>query len=114
MVERGLLPTLNYIEMGGGGSVLILRIESTQLLCVPRVFDVLPCLGAKYEVARFEGPSAYPSAVVIAEALLVNCRAGESDVSSFIQQVLGICQCLFCVFFDVGHHAGCTVAHICR
>jgi hypothetical protein len=45
MVERGLLPTLNYIEMGGGGSVLILRIELTQLLCVPRGFDILPCLG---------------------------------------------------------------------
>jgi hypothetical protein len=45
MVERGLLPTLNYIEIGGGGSVLILRIESTQLLRVPWVFDVLPCLG---------------------------------------------------------------------
>jgi hypothetical protein len=45
MVERGLLPTLDYIEIGGGGSVLILRIESTQLLCVPRILDVLPCLG---------------------------------------------------------------------
>jgi hypothetical protein len=45
MVERGLLPTLNYIEMRGGGSVLILRIEPTQLLCVPRVVDVLPYLG---------------------------------------------------------------------
>jgi hypothetical protein len=45
MVERGLLPTLDYIEIGGGGSVLILRIESMQLLCVPRILDVLPCLG---------------------------------------------------------------------
>jgi hypothetical protein len=45
MVEHGLLPTLNYREKGGGGSVLILRIESTQLLCVPWVFDVHPCLG---------------------------------------------------------------------
>jgi hypothetical protein len=45
MVERGLLPMLNYMEMGGGGSVLILRIEPTQLLCVPWVVDVLPCLG---------------------------------------------------------------------
>jgi hypothetical protein len=45
MVERGLLPTLNYIEMGGGGGVLILRIEPTQLLCVPWVVDVHPCLG---------------------------------------------------------------------
>jgi hypothetical protein len=45
LVERGLLPTLNYREKGGGRSVLILRIESTQLLCVPWVFDVHPCLG---------------------------------------------------------------------
>jgi hypothetical protein len=45
MVERGLLPTLNYIEMGGGGSVLILRIEPTQLLCVPLVVDILSYLG---------------------------------------------------------------------
>jgi hypothetical protein len=45
MVERGLLPTLNYMEMGGGGSVLILRIEPMQLLCIPWVVDVLPCLG---------------------------------------------------------------------
>jgi hypothetical protein len=45
MVERGLLPTRNYIKMGGGGSVLILRVEPTQLLCVPRVINVLPCLG---------------------------------------------------------------------
>jgi hypothetical protein len=52
-------------------------------------------LEAKYEVAWLKGPSAYPSAVVIAEALLVNCRTGEGDVPSFIQQVLGISQCLF-------------------
>jgi hypothetical protein len=45
MVERGVLPTLGYIEMGGE-SVLILRIEPMQLMYVPRVVDVLPCLGA--------------------------------------------------------------------
>jgi hypothetical protein len=45
MVEDGLLPTLDYIEIRGGGGVLILRIESTQLLCVPRILDVLPYLG---------------------------------------------------------------------
>jgi hypothetical protein len=43
MVERGLLLTLSYIEMGEG--MLVLRIEPTQLLCVPWVVDVLPCLG---------------------------------------------------------------------
>jgi hypothetical protein len=41
-------------------------------------------LEAKHKVSRLEGPSAYPSAVVIAEALLIDCRASESDVSSFI------------------------------
>jgi hypothetical protein len=71
-------------------------------------------LEAKYEVAWFEGSSAYPSAVVIAEALLVNCGTSESDVSGFIQQVLGVCQCLFCVFLDVGDHARRAVAHIRR
>jgi hypothetical protein len=40
----------------------------------------------KDEVAWLEGPPAYPSAVVIAEALLVNCRAGEGDVPGLIQQ----------------------------
>jgi hypothetical protein len=46
MVERGLLPTLSYREEEGvEGSMLILRIESTQLLGVPWVFDVYPCLG---------------------------------------------------------------------
>jgi hypothetical protein len=42
-------------------------------------------LEANYEVAWFEGPSAYPSAVVIAEALLVNYRTGEVDIPSLIQ-----------------------------
>jgi hypothetical protein len=42
-------------------------------------------LEAKYEVAWFEGPSAYLSDVVIAEALLVNCRMGEGDIPSLIQ-----------------------------
>jgi hypothetical protein len=69
-------------------------------------------LEAKDEVAWLEGPSAYPSVVVIAEALQVNCRAGEGDVPSLIQQVLGICQCLFCVFFDIGHHARRAVAYV--
>jgi hypothetical protein len=41
-------------------------------------------LEAKYEVAWLEGPSVYPSAMVIAEALLVNCQAGEGDILSFI------------------------------
>jgi hypothetical protein len=45
MVERGLLPTLDYREKEGGGSMLILWIESTQLLCVPWVFDAHPYLG---------------------------------------------------------------------
>jgi hypothetical protein len=27
---------------------------------------------------------------------------------------LSICQCLFCIFFDIGHHTGRAVAHIRR
>jgi hypothetical protein len=46
MVERGLLPTLSYREKEGvEGSMSILRIESTQLLGVPWVFNVHPYLG---------------------------------------------------------------------
>jgi hypothetical protein len=46
MVERGLLPMLSYREKEGmEGSMLILRIESMQLLGVPWVFNVHPCLG---------------------------------------------------------------------
>jgi hypothetical protein len=71
-------------------------------------------LEAKDKVAWFEGPSAYPSAMVIAEALLVNCRTGEGDVPSLIQQVLVIYQCLFYVFFNIGHHTRRVVAHIRR
>jgi hypothetical protein len=71
-------------------------------------------LESKDEVAWLEGPSAYPSAVVIAEALLVNYRASEGDVPGLIQQVLGICQCLFCVFLDIGHYAGHAVAYVGR
>jgi hypothetical protein len=71
-------------------------------------------LESEDEVTWLDGPSAYPSAMVIAEALLVNCRASESDVPGLIQQVLCVCQCLFCIFFNIGHHVGRTVAHICR
>jgi hypothetical protein len=50
IVERGLLPMRNYIEMGGRGSLLLLRVEPTQLLCVPWVIDVLPCLGVAQSI----------------------------------------------------------------
>jgi hypothetical protein len=52
--------------------------------------------------------------MVIAEALLVNYCAGESDVSSLVQQILGIFECLLRVFFDVCHHARCAIANIYR
>jgi hypothetical protein len=48
-------------------------------------------LEAKDEVAWLEGPSTYPSAMVIAEALVVNCRAGKGDIPGLIQQVLVVC-----------------------
>jgi hypothetical protein len=50
IVERGLLPTHDYIEMGGRGSVLLLRVEPTQLLCVLWVVDVLPYLGVAQSI----------------------------------------------------------------
>jgi hypothetical protein len=71
-------------------------------------------LESKDEVARLKGPSAYPSAVVIEEALLVNYRAYKGNIPSLIQQVLCVCQCLFYVFFNVGHHTGRAIVHIRR
>jgi hypothetical protein len=71
-------------------------------------------LESKDEVARLEGSSAYPSAVVITEALLVNCRAYEGDIPGLVQQVLCVRQCLFGIFFNVGHHAGRAIAHVRR
>jgi hypothetical protein len=44
----------------------------------------------KHEVAGLKGPSAYPSIVVVVEALLIYCRSGKSYVSRFIQQIEGI------------------------
>jgi hypothetical protein len=71
-------------------------------------------LESEDEVAWLEGPSAYPSAVVVAEALLINGRADKGDVPSLVQQVLHVGQCLFCVLFNIGRHAGRAVAHIRR
>jgi hypothetical protein len=71
-------------------------------------------LESKDEVAWLKGLSAYPSTMVIAETLLVNCRAYEGDVPSLIQKVLCVCQCLFCVFFNISHHTGRAIAHIYR
>jgi hypothetical protein len=48
-------------------------------------------LESEHKVARLERASAYPPAVVVAEALLVDRRSNEGDVSSFVQQVLGVC-----------------------
>ena len=41
-------------------------------------------LESKYQVPFDEGSVSYPTAVVIAQALLINCRSGSSDVSSFV------------------------------
>jgi hypothetical protein len=47
-------------------------------------------LEAKHKIAGLEGPSAYPSAVVIAEVLLINCGSDEGYISRFVQQVTGV------------------------
>jgi hypothetical protein len=50
--------------------------------------------------------------VVIAEALLVDCCAGESNVPSFVHPFLGIFECLLCIFFDIGYDTRSAVANI--
>jgi hypothetical protein len=42
VVERGLLPMLNYRERERKGNLSVLKIESAQLRGVPWVFDVHP------------------------------------------------------------------------
>jgi hypothetical protein len=78
-----------------------------KLLCA-RLFET------KYEVSSFEAPSAYPTAVVVAEALLVDCGASKGDISSFFQQVLGVLERLMHVFFNVRHDARSAVADVDR
>jgi hypothetical protein len=68
----------------------------------------------KHKVAGPEGPFAYPSAVVVAEALLINCRSDEGYVSRFVQQISGVFQCCLCILFDIGLNTGCAVSHIRR
>jgi hypothetical protein len=50
MVERGLQPTLSYIEKKGEGNLSILRIESTQLRGVQLVFDIHPYFGVAQSI----------------------------------------------------------------
>jgi hypothetical protein len=44
----------------------------------------------KHKVAGLEGPSVYPSALVIAEVLLINYGSDKGYVSRFVQQVAGV------------------------
>jgi hypothetical protein len=69
-------------------------------------------LETQHKVARLEGPSAYPSAVVIAEVLLINCRSDEGYVSCFVQQVTGVFQRYLCVFLDIGLDTRRAISHI--
>jgi hypothetical protein len=52
--------------------------------------------------------------VVVAEALLVDCCVGESDVSSLIKNVLGIFERFLGVLFYVCRDAQSTVANVGR
>jgi hypothetical protein len=45
---------------------------------------------SKDKIVGLEGPSAYPSAVVVTEVLLINYCSDEGYVSRFVQQVTGI------------------------
>jgi hypothetical protein len=71
-------------------------------------------LEAKHEVVGLEGPPTYPSAMVVAETLLIDYRSGEGYISCFIQQIAGIFQRRLRIFFDIGHYARCAVPHIHR
>jgi hypothetical protein len=68
----------------------------------------------KHKVARLEGPSAYPSTVVIAEVLLINYGSDEGYVSRFVQQIAGIFQCYLRIFFDISLDTRCAKSHIRR
>jgi hypothetical protein len=67
-----------------------------------------------HKVAGLKGPSMYPSAVVVEEALLIDCRSCEGYVLRFIQQIAGVFQRCLRIFFDIGHYTGCAVPHIRR
>jgi hypothetical protein len=68
----------------------------------------------KHKVVGLEGPSAYPSTMVIAEAWLINCRSDEGYISHFVQQIAGVFQRYLRVLFDIGLDTGCAVPHIHR
>jgi hypothetical protein len=68
----------------------------------------------KHKVAGLEGPSAYPSAVVIAEVLLINYGSDEGYVSRFVQQVTGVFQRYLRIFFDIGFDTRYAISHIRR
>jgi hypothetical protein len=56
----------------------------------------------------------YPSAVVIVEAFLINCRSDEGYVSRLIQQIVGVFQRCLRILFDIGLNTGCAIPHILR
>jgi hypothetical protein len=68
----------------------------------------------KHKVAGLKGPSAYPSTVVIAEVLLINCRSDEGNISRFVQQITGVFQRYLRIFFYIGLDMGCAILHIRR
>jgi hypothetical protein len=37
---------------------------------------------------------------------------GEGDISSVVQQVSGIFECILGIFFDVCYHASCAITNI--
>jgi hypothetical protein len=52
--------------------------------------------------------------VVVAETLLVYRRTSERDVSSFVQQLLGVFERLLRIFFNVCYNAQSAVANVGR
>jgi hypothetical protein len=56
----------------------------------------------------------YPSAVVIAEFLLINYGSDEGYISCFVQQIAGVFQRYLRIFFDIGLDMRCAISHIHR
>src|SRR5664279_4722262 len=77
-----------------------------------RQFVVAFLLQPEYKVSFDEGPAAYSTAMIVAQALLVDSGAGECDVSSLVECVDVVFYCSVRVLLSVGGNPRCVVADI--
>jgi hypothetical protein len=67
-------------------------------------FSCFLLLEPKDEVADHERSGAHPSAVVISEALLINCGTSRSYVACFVDSVAVVFECGRGPFFCIGSY----------